>query len=98
MPAVCFLVSFTISGGSRHTPPNASMLPYTSQSFSLLARFAMPLMTAFSPGQSPPPVNTNTLCVFSMNDLRFPVGGIDPPALYMNKLVFGNEFFLQCLL
>jgi hypothetical protein len=39
------------------------MLPTTSQSFSWDALFTTPLITAFNPGQSPPPVATNTLFI-----------------------------------
>ena len=57
-------VSLTISLGSHNTPLNACMLPSTSQSFSCEALFTMALITALRPGQSPPPVNTNTRFMF----------------------------------
>ena len=59
-PSTVFSSSITISVGSRSTPLNDSTQPMTSQSLACAARFTMPRITAFSPGQSPPPVSTIT--------------------------------------
>ena len=56
MPATLFSSKVTISVGSRKTPLKDSMQPITSQSGSKEALFTIALITAFNPGQSPPPV------------------------------------------
>ena len=57
-PRTEFRSSLVSRIGSSRTPLNASMLPTTSQSNPLIARFTAARITAFNPGASPPPVDT----------------------------------------
>jgi hypothetical protein len=59
IPATVFSSNLINRVGSSISPFSASKLPQISQSFSWAARFTIPLITAFKPGQSPPPVATS---------------------------------------
>src|SRR5688572_17943840 len=89
MPAVRLLVSLIISCGSLSIPLKASTLPYTSQFFSLRARLAIPRITAFKPGQSPPPVRTNAFFIvvkFNRNSILLPLCATGHLWLFPNLL------------
>ena len=64
MPATLSSSKVTISVGSRKTPLKDSIQPITSQSYSKEALFTIALITAFNPGQSPPPVAIISLFIF----------------------------------
>ncbi len=59
IPPTSACVKGTISMGSRIMPLKASIEPYTSQFPFNSADLTMARITAFKPGQSPPPVSTN---------------------------------------
>src|SRR5574344_7724 len=88
----------TISEGSHSTPLKAWILPSTSQSFSCSALFTIARITALRPGQSPPPVATNTrfiLILFlfiSKRSVRYKPHTSLKQSLF---LLFNVKFYLQ---
>ncbi len=87
------LVSLIISFSSFKIPLNASKLPYTSHSFVCEALF-----TAFSPGQSPPPVKINTFfiskyLILYSSDNRAVTTLNQKKGSYLKRIVYASFIF-----